>query len=245
MTKASSYDWSALDRNLIAEMVSFAGYSTVNKSLSPTKFADKVRSVFKFFGIPVHVRSTYKTETDKHCVWVGGLYNGLSDKKGATSITVSLQFHKKDTPVKIKPALFRRMCYSIADTIMHEVIHMRQYRRRNFKDIPGYYSTASLAKKRNEQVYLGHDDEIDAYSFNIACQLLDRFSGNRKEIANYLNKDFSDKRLKKDGFKMYMDTFDHDHGHRVIRKLKKKVINYLPNAEELGKPYKTSDWLKK
>ena len=137
------------------------------------------------------------------------------------------------------------MCYSIADTIMHEVIHMRQYRRRNFKDIPGYYSTASLAKKRNEQVYLGHDDEIDAYSFNIACQLLDRFSGNRKEIANYLNKDFGDKRLKKDGFKMYMDTFDHDHGHRVIRKLKKKVINYLPNAEELGKPYKTSDWLKK
>jgi hypothetical protein len=44
---------------------------------------------------------------------------------------------------------------------------------------------------------------------------------------------------------MYLDTFDHDHDHKVIRKLKKKVVNYIPNAIELGKPYKTSDWLKK
>ena len=245
MTKASTYDWSALDRDLIAEMVSFAGYSTVNKSLSPKHFADKVRSVFKFFGIPVKVRSCYKAETEKNCVWVGGLYDSLADKKGATSITISLQFHERNSPIKIKSAMFRRMCYTVADTLLHEVIHMRQYRRRNFKDIPGYYSTASLAKKRNEQIYLGHDDEIDAYSFNIACQLLDRFNGDRNKIANYLNKDFNDKRLKKDGYKMYMDTFDHDHSHRVIRKLKKKVMNYIPNAEEIAKPYKTTDWLKK
>jgi hypothetical protein len=26
---------------------------------------------------------------------------------------------------------------------------------------------------------------------------------------------------------------------------KGKVVNYIPNAIELGKPYKTSDWLKK
>ena len=44
---------------------------------------------------------------------------------------------------------------------------------------------------------------------------------------------------------MYLDAFDHNHSHRVIRKLKKKVMNYIPNAEEIAKPYKTSDWLKK
>jgi hypothetical protein len=245
MTKAATYDWSALDRDLVAEMISYASVSTVGKSLSPTKFASKIRSIFRFFAIPVKVRSNYKTETDKNAVWVGGLYDGSADKKGKTSITISLQFHSKDSTVKIKSPLFKRMCYSVADTLMHEIIHMRQYRRRNFKDIPGYHSTASLAKKRNEQIYLGHNDEIDAYSFNIACQLLDRFNSDGRKVANYLNKDLNDRRYKKDGYRMYLDTFDHDHSHRVIKKLKKKVINYLPNALEVAKPYKTSDWLKK
>ena len=245
MTKAATYDWSALDRDLVAEMISYASASTVGKSLSPTKFANKIRSIFRFFAIPVKVRSSYKTETDRNTVWVGGLYDGSADKKGRTSITISLQFHAKDSPVKIKSNNFRRMCYSVADTLMHEIIHMRQYRRRNFKDIPGYYSTAQLSKKRNEQTYLGHNDEIDAYSFNIACQLIDRFNGDYNKIANYLNKDLEDRRLKKDGYRMYLDAFDHDHSHRVIKKLKKKVINYLPNAMEIARPYKTSDWLKK
>jgi len=245
MTKASRYDWSALDRDLVAEMVSFARESTIGKSLTPVEFSNKIRKIFKFFQIPVNIRSCYKTETDKNSVWVGGLYNSLADKKGKTSITISLQFHTKDLPVKVKESMFRRLCYSVADTLMHEIIHMRQYRRRNFKDIPGFYSTANLAKKRNEQTYLGHDDEIDAYSFNIACQLLDRFNNNPKKIANYLNKDFTDRRLKKDVYRMYHEAFDFDHSHRVIKKLKKKVINYIPNATEISKPYKTSDWLKK
>ena len=113
------------------------------------------------------------------------------------------------------------------------------------KTFPGYESSANLARKRNEQIYLGNSDEIDAYSFNIACQLLDRFGEDKTSIVNYLNTDLNDKRLKKDGFRMYLDAFDHNHSHRVIRKLKKKVMNYIPNAEEIAKPYKTSDWLKK
>lgn len=245
MTKAATYDWSALDRDIVAEMVSFAGYSIIDKSLTPTEFATKIRKTLQFFGIPVNLRSCYNTKTEKNCVWVGGLYNSIADKKGQQSITISLQFHKKDQAVKIKKPFFRRMCYTLADTVMHEIIHMRQYRRRNYKDIPGYYSTAELAKKRNEQIYLGHDDEIDAYSFNIACQLIDRFNRDQTKIANYLNSDLSDNRLKKDAYRMYLDAFDHNHSHRVIKKLKKKVINYIPNALELGKPYKTSDWLKK
>jgi hypothetical protein len=245
MTKAATFDWSALDRNLIAEMVNFTSYNVVGKSLSPTSFSNKIREILRFFKIPVKVRSCYNTKTDKKSVWVGGLYDSVLDQQGSTSITLCIQFHSPDVTIKANKNLFRRVCMSVADTIMHEVIHMRQYRRRGYKDIPGYDSTAELARKRNEQIYLGHSDEIDAYSFNIACQLLDRFGGDSTSIVNYLNTDLYDKRLKKDGFRMYLDTFDHNHSHRVIRKLKKKVMNYVPNAVELGKPYKTSDWLKK
>jgi hypothetical protein len=192
----------------------------------------------------VKVRSSYKSVTDKNNVWVGGLYDSISDIQQKTAITVALQFNSKSN-LKISQKHFQRFCFTVADTILHEVIHMRQYRRRGFKDIPGYESTANLARKRYEQTYLGHNDEIDAYSFNIACQLLERFKGDKDQIITYLNKDLQDKRLKKDGYQMYLNAFDHNHGHRVIRKLKKKVINYIPNAVEIAKPYKTSDWLKK
>jgi hypothetical protein len=244
MTKAATFDWSALDRNLIAGMVNFASESTVCKSLSPVAFATKIRKIFRFFEVPVKVRSVYNSVTDKNSVWVGGLYDSVADKQHKTAITIALQFNSNLT-LTVTQKHFQRLCFNIADTVLHEVIHMRQYRRRGFKDIPGYESTANLARKRNEQTYLGHDDEIDAYSFNIACQLLERFKGDKLKIINYLNKDLQDKRLKKDGYRMYLEVFDHNHGHRVIRKLKKKVINYLPNAVEIAKPYKTSDWLKK
>lgn len=244
MTNAATFDWSVLDRNLIAGMVKFANDSVVRKSLTPVAFATKIRKIFRFFGVPVNVRSSYKSVTDKNSVWVGGFYDSVSDKQHKTAITIALQFNSNST-LTVTQKHFQRLCFSIADTVLHEVIHMRQYRRRGFKDIPGYEGTANLARKRIEQTYLGHNDEIDAYSFNIACQMLERFKGDKLKIINYLNKDLQDKRLKKDGYRMYLEVFDHNHGHRVIRKLKKKVINYLPNAVEVAKPYKTSDWLKK
>lgn len=245
MTKAALYDWSALDRDLLAEMINVTRDNIIGQALSPTVFSNRIREILRFFKIPVSVRTVYNTKTDKKSVWVGGLYNSVLDQQDTTSITLCIQYHSADTIIKVNKKTFRKVCFSAADTLMHEIIHMRQYRRRGYKDIPGYDSTAKLARKRNEQIYLGHSDEIDAYSFNIACQLLDKFNRNKKSIVSYLNSDLSDKRLKNDVFRMYLDAFDHNHSHRVIRKLKKKVMNYIPNALELAKPYKTSDWLKK
>ncbi len=244
MTKSSNFDWSCVDRDILAHMIRLGESSFVGKALQPTSFAKKIRNIFKFFELPIKVRCAYNQATRPEHVWIGGLYEGTKDKQSKKFITIITQFNEQGKSVKISKDMFRRMCYTVADTILHEVIHMRQYRRRNFKDIPGYYSTASSGKKRAEQTYLGHPDEIDAYSFNIACQLYDRFNGNEKRIINYLNTNLQDGRLKKDTYKMYLEAFDYNQKHTVIRKLKKKVVHYLPNAE-IGKPYKTSDWLKK
>lgn len=245
MFNSGTYDWSQLDRDLVAQMVSFAKPSVVGKSLSPTEFTKKIRSLIRFFQIPVSVKTSYDKETSKNSVWVGGLYYAVPDKIGKTAITLILQFNPENkTQIKISDRNFKKMCWSLADTVLHEIIHMRQYRRRSFKDIPGFYSTANSGKKRAEQVYLGHDDEIDAYSFNIACQLIDRFGRDEKSIVTYLNSDLKDKRKKSNGFKLYLEAFDHNHKHKIIKKLKKKVMRYLPNAAEINKPYRTTDWLK-
>jgi len=41
---------------------------------------------------------------------------------------------------------------------------------------------------------------------------------------------------------MYLKAFDYNHDHKIIKRLKKRVIRYLPNAE-LGRPYRTADWI--
>jgi hypothetical protein len=245
MANAISYDWSLLDRDLIAGMISIAAPGVVNKTLSPASFTSIVRSFLRFFQLPIHLRTTYSAKMPETEVWVGGLYNCIKDASSEICITIQLQFFEGSKKVNLTTKLFRRICYSIADTILHEIIHLRQYRRRQFKDIPGYESTANSNRQWQAQTYLGHYDEIDAYSFNIACQLKDKFKGDKNKIVNYLNSNLNNRVTKKTSFKMYLDAFDHNHNHPVIKKVKKKVINYLPNAMLIGKPYKTTDWLKK
>ena len=242
---AKIFDWSIVDREILALMIKMAEPTIVGMSLQPTDISKKIKKIFKFFDLPVKIRTIYNQITTPNTVWVGGLYDSNLDEESKTSITVITQFNNKNKDVVLNKCMFNRMCYAIADTILHEIIHVRQYRRRSYKVIPGYLSTASSGKKHTQQEYLGHPDEIDAYSFNIACQLIERFGDNDNLISKYLNADFTDKRLRKDTYKMYLQAFDHNHKHTVIRRLKKKIVYYLPNAREIGKPYKTNDWLKK
>jgi hypothetical protein len=243
MVSAKNYDWSTLDRSLIREMITASASNIVSCPLTPHSFTKKIRDTFRYFEVPVKVTMTKNKEVKKDAVWVGGLYDSIKDKKNNKFITVSLNYNPKQKQVKLSNRGFNGLAINVADTLLHEIIHTRQYRRRNFKDIPGYESTAELGKQRRDQVYYGHDDEIDAYAFNIACLLNDRFKGDKKQIVQYLNSDLRDRRLKKNAYRTYLATFDHDHNHRVIKKLKKKVMYYLPYTE-IGKPYKTADWLK-
>ena len=243
MDSITQYDWSIIDRELLTVITALAGYAVVNQMLTPTEFTTKIRQHLRFFKIPINVTSSYHKGTNKSEVWVGGLYDSVKDLNGLRSITLRLQYNPTEPYVKLTSSRFNRFCISVADTILHEMIHMRQYRRRSFKDIPGYESVAESSRQRVEQTYLGHNDEIDAYSFNIACMLAGKFQSNADKIINYLNKDLNDRRLKKNPYLLYLKTFDHNHDHTVIKKLKKKIMYYLPYAK-LGKPYKTSGWLK-
>jgi hypothetical protein len=244
MFYANSFDWSLLDRNLIVEMVGYLSSEIVGKNLPVTEFTHKIRTLLRQLEIPIKVRTQYGKKTEKNSVWVGGLYDSSLDQENKNSITVILQFNPNYPVIKVSKKHFNTLCYGIADTILHEIIHLRQYRRRNYAEIPGYHSTAQSGKKRAEQTYLGHTDEIDAYAFNIACKLQDKFKGDIKKIINHLNSNQQRKNVES-SLKMYLEVFDYNHDHKIIKRLKKKVINYMPNAIEIGKPYRTTDWLKK
>lgn len=244
MTNVKYFDWSSLDRGLIIKKIKKAGRQIIGHSLTPHQISKIFRKQLRESNIPVNVKTNFDQNTKLGWVYLSGLYDSIKDKKNRTFITINFHFNAEEKRLNLTYNKFRSRCELLADMIMHEIIHARQYRRRSYKDISGYASTAELRKQKNEQEYYGHNDEIDAYAFNSACELSNIFKKNRSNIIKYLNKDLSDNRLLITWYKKYLETFNHNHNHQVIKKLKKKIIYYLDYVE-LGKPYKTADWLKK
>ena len=236
------FDWSSLDRSLLMGFSDLIKQRLVGVPRTPRSIVSDFRKLFKYLGVPIKLAQGLDPKLKSHEVAIGGTYWATLDKKGQQPITILFNFSPTAKKIALKPHQFKLIKALLADTILHEIIHLRQYRRRGFKDIPGYQSTASLSRDRKQQEYLGHPDEIDAYAFNISCNLVQKFK-NPKDITEYLNIDASDQRIRETLYVWYLRTFDNNQRHRVIKKLKKKIIYYLPYAE-LGRPYKTTDWLR-
>ena len=239
--RAPKFNWSILDRSGLIEYFSALSPQIVDQELSIPQF-HRIISKHVRAHIPIKVvkRTDYKVEFG--WVYIGGAYFSDDDKEKKQCIELVLVYNPFESHITVGSKRFKRMCISMADTILHEIIHMRQYRRRNFKILPDYASTAEKTEKRQEQSYLGGSDEIDAYSFNIACELLDKFRGDIKAVSDYLNESQKGLRRRHNSYRMYLKAFDHNHNHPIIKRLKSRIMRYIPHAIE-GRPYRNKDWI--
>jgi hypothetical protein len=240
-TKRSKFDWSLLDRNGLIQFIQCLSDKLCEKSVTPDQFHTILTRHIKKY-LPIKIARFYDTKVDSGFVFLGGTYYSDQDRSKQKCIEIILLYNPNDTAITHSRRKFLRFSKLFADTILHEIMHMRQYRRRNFKILPEYASNAEKTEQMQEQSYLGSSDEIDAYGFNIACELMDKFKLDRKKVIRYLNEDQKNKRRKFDSWRMYLKAFNYDHNHVIIRRMKKKVIRYLAYAE-LGKPYKNKDWI--
>jgi len=239
--RKSKFDWSSINRHQLTEYLWTLHPKVINTVMSTEKFHRIVGNHIKNH-IPIKLKKWGDSHVDNDCIWIGGAYYSELDKEKQKSIELVLVYKSKADTIKITPRNFHRSCLSITNTIMHELIHMRQYRRRKFKQLPSYNSTAQKTAQREEQTYLGCPDEIDAYGFNIACELLWKFKNDTDKVIEYLNEDQTGKRRRHNSWRMYLKAFNHDHEHPIIKRVKQKVVRYLPNAL-YGKPYRNRDWI--
>lgn len=232
------FDWSTLDRNSLISYILSLSKILIRKKISILDFHKLISTTLKS-KLPIKIQKVYNNRVSKHDFHIGGFYEFDKDQAGLKSINLMFQFNNKNDFLKFNKFNIVDVAKSIADTILHEIIHMRQYRRRNFRCLSNYNSKAKNFFKKRNQEYLGNPDEVDAYSFNIACDLLDKFN-NQKYIMKYLNKskDFDTNTQ----WVMYLEAFDYDHNHKIIQRVKKKIIKYIPNAIK-GKPYNNKKWI--
>jgi hypothetical protein len=223
-------------------MLYSAGRDIIGKKL-PVGLLQKTLSSFIKSALPVKVvRRRNDSKHDPKLVYMGGTYySDLDKKKKKRFMEVVLSYHPTTEEIKITEYRWRRLCSLFADTILHEMIHMRQYRSRNFKFIPGYESTAHYHKQRVDQEYYGHRDEMGAFSFNIACEMLDRFGHDPVEIKSYMDS-MRAKRHKASNYCKFLNAFDWDHDHVKVRQMKQKILKQLEYAT-YGRPFKTTTHL--
>jgi hypothetical protein len=241
MARVSSYDWSAWDKPSIIEMVEMVRDRIVNQTLTIDQFHKIVSRHIKKY-MPIRSRKSQETQVEPTYVWVGGMYYTEYDRERKKSIELCLAYSSSDKLLTYTGRRFKRFCNRIADVLLHEIIHMRQARKRKFKSLPGYSSTAESTKQRQEQEYLGDNDEIDAYAFNMACELNEKFSGDMKRIVDYLNESQKGKKRNYDTWRTYLKAFNWDQNHRITRKIKKRAIYYLSRTQ-ISKPFHSKDWI--
>lgn len=235
------FDWSKLDRITLYNFLNGAKNKIVGQVLSIEQIHQILSQQTKKF-LPVRTKMLRSAEQEHGIIYIGGCYFSDEDEDNEKRfIEIVFSYFVWDEYLKLTKYRWKKLCEVFADTVLHEIIHMRQYRTRKFKTIPGYQSTAHLIKQRRNQNYYGHPDEIGAYAFNIACELHSKFGNNWSHIKKYLDSNKA-ARERNSSYIRYLKTFDCDHSHPVIKKLKKKVIYYLPYAK-IGKPFKTSDYL--
>lgn len=239
--KGSYFDWSILSRRSLIDFFWIISNDIIDRTLSPTQIHKIIATHLKTY-LPVRVNKKYDPQVEKSWIYVGGSYLSHLDQEQKKSISVDFVYNPQEKKLKLSRAKFLKISITFADVILHEVIHMRQHRRRGFEFLPDYESNSLIPEQRREQRYLGCTDEIDAYSFNIACELMDKFKKNQKNVIKYLERNIGKKDIRLGGYKSYLKAFDYNHNHDIIKRLKKRIVRYLPNAEA-GKPYKNKDWI--
>lgn len=236
-----AFNWSLLDRDVLYSMLYQLKSDLVDKRLPIGEITSIISSHIKEH-LPLKVKSSRFTPVKKGEIWVGGAYYSDLDRQGRKRfIEIELAFPPKTATMKLSNYRWERVCQLFADTVLHEIIHTRQYRARNFKAIPGYQSTAYYARTRKEQEYYGDRDEMGAHSFNLAQDMIDKFGWDTRAIKTYLDAKVP-KRVRPNGWGRFMKAFEYDHNHPKVRQMKRKIMNQLEYAYE-GKPFKTTTHL--
>jgi len=237
----NNFDWVDLTRNRIINIIQQA-LAEISNPIPVPEFHERVVALLKKH-IPIRVKKQFVPDALKTGqIAISGYYHLDYDEAGSKPIELIFFYHNRNDHIKLNRKRINSIGALAADTILHEIIHMSQFRKKNFLVCPPYRSCARQVKIRAAQEYLGKFDEIDAYAFNIVDELADRFGLDQSKIIGYINSDQRNRRQRNNSWLIYIRAFEHDHNHPVIRRLKKRVVKYL-NRIHTGRPYDVNPWL--
>jgi hypothetical protein len=157
---------------------------------------------------------------------IAGLYDPEKDEDGERCIEIEIGFPKrKDFYYFNESDLSRNhwseFCINFSLILGHEYMHLNQFRRRNFNWCRSYKGISSKPNIREHQEYYGDSDEIDAYAFTAAANIITDSILNPKSKKNTVEYT----KL----YKTYLTLFDKN--DPVVLKFVRLTNRYLKKLE--------------
>ena len=218
-------DRQELEKNLS----SFFSYLTMEDNLKPKLIAKQLRQTLKSLGVG-EVTVGYVDDIDRGDMNLNATYDPWDDEDELDPYRIELLFNPKDkNGIKFSQNALEEIKHRLIDALEHEMIHSLQYQKRDFKSQKSYRS------KNREQEYLGNQDEIEAFAKNISSELLRH--ADKEQAIDMLRSvnnttELRDKigNLLSPNLVGYLRAWDFNTRHPVIKKLLKKVYNYIQNS---------------
>jgi hypothetical protein len=152
-------------------------------------------------------------ELTKKSFWITAEYRPHEDSQDEPCVYVTLTFGTRCRKISFTDYDWDLMAFHLADIITHEYLHRYYCRRRGYRHGRGYRDKNNLRYNDTMKDYLGCEDEILAYAFNIASEMIvyDRHMALTKV------------------YRMYRRNFRRD--RKVMLQLEKQVAKYINRWE--------------
>lgn len=212
----------------------FLQFIASGKELSRKSIANKLEKTLKRFGVE-EVTIDDSDKIDPGDMNINAAYDPDDDEEGLDPFYLELLFSTNDKTISFDTQGVSNIKERLLDALEHEMIHMQQYRRRDFAVQRSYRSKSKDPNLSQAQEYLGNEDEIEAFAKNIASELIRKADKDGAiDLLRMANKtaQFRDKvgHLLSPNLFGYLATWDFDSTHPVIKKLLKKVYNYIQSS---------------
>jgi hypothetical protein len=188
------------------------------------KLINRVRKEFKDHGLDLKVKTKKDKDLDTDRWYVMAYYDTENDLDGDTPIEVII-YHNLNGDEEFGLHHITEFLIEIFDATVHEFRHQYQSKLRNYTDYVDPIESPYEA-------YLASQDELDAYAFSIAIELLRAMS--KERASRYMSKISIMSKMRKGSqyvsptFCAYLSIFGLN---PVTKKLAKKVYKHLQTVD--------------
>lgn len=177
----------------------------------------------------VNVSHATSMKSPSNSMIISGEYDSESDEEGRVPINLIFITHTTDKILVWDEETFEFVSKQIADTLIHELVHMKQTRDRNFEPVIIIEDLPNDEEEIN-RLYLKQSDEIDAYAYNIASELDEE--ENQEIIKKYLSCPSLTPMDISINLWNYMQVFEKNLQDKTLKRLMKKVYKRYHNLKK-------------
>jgi hypothetical protein len=192
------------------------------KTYTPKGLTHLIRCQFQDSKLKFYTFKNEKIKTGQW--WIGGAYDLVDDQDDKPCIHIFMSYNPRQKQFKIDDLDWNNFAFHVADVVTHEYLHQYYCRKRDYQFGRGYRTARMGDYDRNMQDYLGCEDELLAYGFSCAAEMI------------VYNRPFEKTRV----HRLYKKHFRQD--PKVVLQLKKQSSKYIKQLErmyEQGSPRTT------